>query len=118
MVANRLFSIVLAWFAVHELDAIRRREWRFFFAPTPLDDETAYRAFTALHVPLFALLVGGSRSGPVQVGLDAFLIAHAALHFLLRDHPRVAFENRFSRAWIYGGATLGAIHLVCARWVR
>lgn len=111
MAEDAVFSIVVAWFAVHELDAIRRREWRFFFAPTPLDDETAYRAFTALHVPLFALLVWGSHSTPVQVGFDVFLLAHAALHLLLRDHPRVAFGSWFSGVWIYGGAFLGVIHL-------
>ncbi|WP_152040894.1 DUF6713 family protein [Salinigranum salinum] len=110
--ANAVFTLAVVWFVVHELDAVRNHEWRFFVARLSLDDETAYRAFTALHVPLFVGLLSYGDVAGVQVGLDAFLIVHGGLHLGLRNHPLLTFEGWFSGLWIYGGTLLGALHLV------
>ena len=107
-----LFSTVVALLFVHELDAIRQREWRFFFAPFDVSDETAYRVFTALHAPLFVAVLWALESTAFQLGFDAFAIAHGGVHAALRNHPLVAFDSRFSRTWIYGAALLGAVHLL------
>jgi len=107
-----LFLTVLSFLFVHELDAIRKREWRFFFARVPVSDESAYRIFTALHAPLFVAILWYVGSPALQVGVDAFAILHGFVHLGLRNHPKVAFDSRFSRFWIFGGALLGAVHLV------
>jgi hypothetical protein len=106
-----LLFISVAFFFVHELDAIQQHEWRFFFASTPLVDNRAYQLFTALHIPLFIFIMWNLPSLPFKIGFDLFMIGHAALHFLLRNHPNVNFNNWFSRLWIFGGAFFGATHL-------
>jgi len=39
------------------MDAIRCKEWRIFPVTSRMDDEAGYLAFTALHIPLYALLL-------------------------------------------------------------
>lgn len=108
-----LYLVTVAFLiAGHELDAIQQQEWRFFF-PSPLfSDQTAYRLFTALHVPLVVLILWQLHSIPFQIGFDLFTIIHAGLHWGLRNHPKIQFNNWFSHLWIFGAALLGALHLV------
>lgn len=111
-VSQVLFLTVISFLFVHELDAIRRREWRFFFAPLPVSDTTAYRVFVALHAPLFVLMVRYAETPSFQIGVDVFMVVHGGLHLGLRDHPRIEFDGWFSGFWIFGGALLGALHLL------
>ena len=111
-----LFLVNVSFLLVHELDAIQREEWRFFFAPFPMSEATAYRLFTALHIPLFVFMLWNLQSRGFWVGLDVFLIIHAGLHWTLRDHPHVNFNNGFSGLWIFGGAFLGVVHLALFNW--
>jgi hypothetical protein len=98
--------------AGHELDAIQQQEWRFFF-PAPLfSDQSAYRLFTALHIPLVVLSLWNLHSTRFQIGFDLFTIIHAGLHWVLRNHPKIHFNHWFSRLWIFGAALLGALHLL------
>lgn len=106
------FLIALAFFLNHELDAIQNHEWRFFFAFTPLNDQQAYRWFTALHIPLWLLILWNIGVPGVQIALDVVLILHAGVHLLLRNHPKLSFNNWFSRVWIFGGALFGLLHLI------
>ena len=85
-----LFALTVAFLAVHELDAVRNHEWRFFFSPFGVDDDTGYRVFTALHVPLFAVVFTFYSAPAFQTGLDLFAVAHGGVHLALRDHPLVA----------------------------
>ena len=110
--SNILFLAVVAFLFVHELDAIRQREWRFFFAPVAIRDETAYRIFTAAHAPLVLSILAYVDSPVFQISLDTFAVVHGLLHFALRTHPLLEFDSWFSRFWIFGGSLLGALHLV------
>lgn len=107
-----LFLTVVSFLVAHELDAIRQQEWRFFFAPVAVSDETAYRIFTALHAPMFVIVLWYGESPAFQMGVDVFMIVHWLLHLGLRNHPTIQFESWFSRFWIVGGASLGAFHLL------
>lgn len=107
-----LFYLVVGFLAIgHELDAIQQREWAFFFDPFPVSDETAYRLFVALHIPLFVWIAQNLMVPSFQIGFDLFVIAHAAVHWLLRNHAKINFNNWFSRFWIFGGAVLALCHL-------
>jgi hypothetical protein len=53
------FVIAFSFLLTHEMDAIRLREWKIFPILTALPDEQGYTVFTALHVPLYALLLWG-----------------------------------------------------------
>ncbi|WP_136603284.1 DUF6713 family protein [Salinigranum halophilum] len=107
-----LFALTVAFLAVHELDAVRNHEWRFFFSPFGVDDDTGHRVFTALHVPLFAVVFTFYSAPAFQTGLDLFAVAHGGVHLALRDHPLVEFSGWFSGLWIYGASALGGLHLL------
>lgn len=111
-VSEVLFFSVVSFLFVHELDAIRQHEWRFFFAPLSVRDETAYLIFTALHAPLFVVVLVYIGSPAFQLGFDAFAIVHGLLHLGLRNHPLIEFDSLFSSVWIFGGALLAGLHLV------
>ena len=110
------FWLNLALLLAHELDAIRRREWRMFVFLNRLDDERAHQLFTLLHVPLFILIFWflSRPHQPVyfwfQLVIDLFLIIHLGLHLLFRNHPANAFTSAFSMGLIGTMALLGLIH--------
>lgn len=105
------FLIGMAFLFVHELDAIQHHEWRFFFSLLPLSDITAYRIFTTAHIPLFVLIMWNAHILWFQIGFDVFFTIHAGLHWILRNHPKIKFNNGFSQLWIFGAALFGLIHL-------
>ncbi len=111
-VIDLLFFINFAWLATHELDAIKHHEWRIFFYSLPLADVTAYRIFTLVHVPLFALIIWAGQSVAFQAVFSIFLIIHVGLHYYFRKHPAYEFNNWFSNLLIIGGAPLGGLHLL------
>jgi hypothetical protein len=111
-----LFLFGVAFLLNHELDAIQQHEWRFFFAPTPLSDATAYRVFTGLHIPLFVFVLWNLDASWFQVGFDSVLILHALVHWIGHNHPRITFNEWFSSVWIYGGAVIGVLHLALLQW--
>jgi hypothetical protein len=80
--------------------------------PFSLDDESAYRIFTILHVPLFIAIMWAIPSQSFQIGFDCFLIAHAIVHWLLRNHRFVNFNNRFSRLLINAPVPTSIVHLM------
>jgi len=111
-----LFWLNLALLLTHELDAIRRQEWRMFIFLNRLDDEQAHQLFVLLHVPLFTLFFWflSRPNQPIyfwfQLVVDAFLIVHLGLHMLFRNHPANAFRTSFSKRLIEGMALSGLIH--------
>lgn len=115
---NLFLLIAFSLLLTHEMDAVRRREWRIF----PLlrriaDDARGYTVFTAIHVPLYvallwALFPGGAINRPVAIGFDVFCAIHVLLHRLFRNHPRYQFNNPFSWSLIIGAGIAGGIDLV------
>ena len=107
------FSILVC----HEMDAVRAAEWRILPGLSRLGDEAGYRAFTLLHVPIYAVLLwylmtgDDMVSGAVPVGLSVFYVVHAALHVLLRNLPENHFSGVLSWGLILGAAIAGGVHL-------
>lgn len=101
---------------VHEMDAIRCKEWRVFPFTSRMNDEAGYLVFTSVHVPLYVLLLWGLYSDDVSrgliVGLDAFFLVHVVLHVLFVNHPEYRFRSAFSWALILGAGAFGALDLV------
>jgi hypothetical protein len=108
------FSLLVA----HELDAVEQAEWRLLPLLNRMPDDTAYVVFVALHVPLIAGLmwltthVSPRIRQRSQLGVDAFLIIHAALHWFLSSDPLYTFHSSLSNALIFGGGLVGLVHLL------
>lgn len=109
-----LFLLNLSIFLLHEMDAIRRSEWRLFIVLKDMEDSNAYQVFTGIHLFLYVIILSLLFS-PYQTitfwVLDIFFIIHTILHLLFERHPRNGFKNSFSRAIIYPMGILAAIHL-------
>ena len=109
------FLVGFAFLLVHEMDAVRCREWRILPVLSRLGDSPGYVAFTALHVPIYALLLWGlfaADNTSLIVGLDIFLVVHLALHVLLRNHPENRFGSPLSWTLITAAGACGAIDLL------
>jgi hypothetical protein len=53
------FFIAFSFLLTHEMDAVCRHEWKVFPLLSRLtDDERGYTLFTAMHIPLYILLLG------------------------------------------------------------
>lgn len=118
-----LFLIALALFFLHEMDAVRCREWRIFPVLERLTEPGAMLWFYWLHVPLFAGLAyfaaGSVATGgnAFSAGFSAFCILHGILHWAYERHPRNEFRNPLSRSIIWGCALAGLLSLAAACYV-
>lgn len=121
-VASEAFSMIdflyysmIGAFFTHELDAVKRHEWRILQLLRTLPERLSEQVFIWLHIPLFALLLWGGDGEPesaTRVGLAAFSIVHVGLYFVFRRHPAYEFNNPSSWGLILLTGFLGAIYLV------
>ncbi|MGG2055066.1 DUF6713 family protein [Lysinibacillus pakistanensis] len=110
-----LFLFNLSLFLLHEMDAIRRSEWRLFIVLKDMEDSKAYKVFTFLHLFLYVIifsLLFSEYQIIVFWFLDLFFIIHAILHLFFEKHPRNEFKNTFSRAIIYPMGILAVVHFL------
>jgi len=111
------FFVGLSFILVHEMDAIRCQEWTMFPLLSRLNEKTGYFVFTAIHVPLYLLLLSalygqnGLNPSPV-IGLDIFFIIHVFLHVLFLRHPKNQFISVFSWIIILGAGIAGLIDII------
>ncbi len=111
-----LFIAVLALLFIHEMDAIRVQEWKMFIVLKDMNDETAYKVFTIIHLPLYfaavyTLVIGGTAAFTLKVIVDIFLLGHTILHFGFRNHRGNGFTTVFSKVIIFAMPILACGHL-------
>ncbi len=114
MLAALAFWLMAGTLATHELDAIKRHEWRVLPITSFLPDDVGERVFVWLHVPLFAVVFWVAGEGPdsgAALLLSGFAIGHVGLHWLFRKHPKYEFNNPRSWTLILLPGALGAVHL-------
>ncbi len=109
-----LTTVALSLLFTHELDAMTAREWRLLPGLSRLQDEWGRRIFVVGHVPLVAAVLWGLSSAEAdawRVGLDVFLLLHAAAHLLLCKHAKNDFRRPLSWILIVGAAVVAALDL-------
>lgn len=110
-----IFSLELTLLLTHEMDAIRKKEWRMFIILKNMPDEKASYTFMLLHIPLYTIILMVLFSGYAAIGnyiVDVFLIVHMFVHFLFRNHPANQFTSLTSKLLIYGAGVLAVIHIL------
>ncbi|MEY8738403.1 DUF6713 family protein [Bacillales bacterium AN1005] len=110
-----LFLFNLSLFLLHEMDAIRRSEWRMFIVLKDMEDSTAYKIFTLIHLPLYTIILALLLSQYQTITfwtIDLFFVIHAILHLFFEKHPRNGFKNTFSRTIFYLMGILALIHIL------
>jgi hypothetical protein len=118
---TNFFFFAFSFMLTHEMDAVRRHEWKVFpFLSRLTNDDHGYLVFTAIHLPLYLILLWGffSKGGvsqPLAVGFDIFSLVHIALHLLFMKHPGYQFNNWFSWTLILGSGLAGGLDLLVRR---
>jgi len=111
------FALIVSLLLLHEMDAIRAREWKMFIVLKDMNKDRACKVFLLAHLPLFfvVFLIMLSEWTTAQFVLycivDVFLVGHAILHFCFRKHPDNGFTSLFSKTLILLPAILGIVHL-------
>lgn len=109
-----IYYTMVGAFFTHELDAVKRHEWRVLPVLRLLPERTGEQVFIWVHVPLFAVLLWGGDGDPtsvIRVGLAVFAIVHVGLHILFRRHPAYEFNNASSWGLILLTGLLGTLFL-------
>lgn len=112
-----LYYAMVGFFFAHELDSVKRHEWRILPLVRLLPETTGEQLFIWIHVPVFALLLWGGDGDEVNVlrlGLSGFAIFHVSLHWFYRNHPANEFNGASSWALILGAGVAGAAYLIAA----
>ena len=112
---NAIFALELALLFAHEMDAIRKQEWKMFIVLKDMADEKAYLVFMLLHVPLYTILLFLLFSDMKTLGYyiaDIFLVGHCLLHFCYRNHPANKLKTVVSNILILAAGFLAIVHLV------
>ncbi|MDX1957730.1 MAG: DUF6713 family protein [Leptospiraceae bacterium] len=104
---NLFFSIAVSFLFIHELDAIKAKEWKLFIILKDLSEEKAYSIWLALHFPLFLLPIllcskffSTNSQYILQIGFDLFLMIHLFLHILFRNYQDYKFSRIQSHVYI------------------
>lgn len=111
-----LFFIGFSFLIVHEMDAIRCKEWRIYPGLSLLSDKLGQLIFIFAHIPLFFLvfyqLTYTSDSDGFIKGFDIFMIVHVALHLLFIRHKNNEFKDWISWMLIIGSGLFGLVDLL------
>jgi len=116
MTESLFFYLGMSFLTLHELDAVRCREWRIFPLLSLLDDRWGQPIFLLAHIPLFSwvfLELGPGTPSPQFVrGFDIFMMVHLGLHLLFLLHQKNEFKDVLSWVIIGGAAVCGLLDLV------
>ena len=109
-----LYYAMVGAFFTHELDAVKRHEWRVLPLTSFLPEKTGEQVFIWMHVPLFTLLLWGGDGEPyslARLGLASFAVVHVGLHFFYRKHAAYEFNNASSMSLVLLTSVLGLTYL-------
>lgn len=115
MALQVIFALELALLFIHEMDAIRRQEWKMFIRLKDMEDEKAYRVFMLLHIPLYAVILFLLLSDAARIGYyvtDVFLIVHLFIHWGFRNHHANRLNSGLSKCIILSAGILAFIHFI------
>lgn len=110
--AETFFYLGLSFILMHEMDAIRCKEWRIFPGLSYLNDQWGFSVFMFAHIPLFYWVFHSLDNASFVTGMSYFLIIHLVLHLLFLLHPKNEFKDWISWSIIVGAAVCGGLSLV------
>ena len=119
-----LFLLGVSLLFTHELDAMTHSEWRVLPLTSWMAPGLGRVVFVALHVPIFALVLGWltsrlpERAVQGQFWISVFLVVHAGLHVVFSGLPHYTFEGILSNTLIFGAALFGVAYLWGRYWIR
>ncbi len=113
------YFLMLAFLITHELDAVKRHEWRVLPLTAFLPEKIGEQVFIWAHVPLLFLIFwygGFDPNATMARAISAFSVLHVGLHWLFKRHPKYEFNNISSWSLIVGAGIFGTAHLLGSDW--
>jgi hypothetical protein len=117
MLKNYLFIMNISLLILHEMDAIRRKEWKLFVVLKNMNEERGYLVFSLLHLPLCFLILYFimNNSGPYYrtftLVVNIFLVFHGGIHLLFRNKSGNEFSGVYSYMMILFMSLIAALQL-------
>ncbi len=116
MTENLFFYVGLSFLIIHEMDAIRCKEWRILPLFSSLNEKVGEIIFLFAHIPLFVWifcsLAPNTNSELFMKGFSIFMIVHIGLHILLLKHKNNEFKDWISWVFIIGSGFFGGLYLL------
>lgn len=116
MTEHLFFYLGLSLLTMHEMDAIRCKEWRIFPGLSMLPDKAGHAVFLFAHIPIFYVvfwkLSNGQEVETFMEGFNFFMIVHLGLHLLFLLHRKNQFRDGISWSIIAGAGFCGFLDLV------
>jgi hypothetical protein len=110
------FYLGLSFLTLHEMDAIRCREWRIFPGLSLLSDKIGHVLFVFAHLPLFYFIYWQlTYSQDIEAfmkGFNIFMIVHLLLHILFLKHKNNEFKDWISWSILISSCLCGIIDLM------
>ncbi|MFN5458623.1 MAG: DUF6713 family protein [Bacteroidota bacterium] len=110
------FYLGLSFLTLHEMDAIRCKEWRIFPGLSLLSDKIGQVLFVFAHLPLFYFvfwqLTHSQDIVAFMKGFNIFMIVHLLLHILFLKHKNNEFKDWISWSILIGSGLCGIINLM------
>jgi hypothetical protein len=103
---------------MHEMDAIRCKEWRIFPGMSFLTDNMGFKVFMFAHVPLYYYIfrsLDGENKESFIYGFSIFLVIHLVLHLLFLMHKKNEFKDWVSWTIIGGAGGCGLLEIVLTK---
>ena len=115
MTEHFLFLIGISFLMVHEMDAVRCKEWRILPGLSLLSNKAGQLVFIFAHIPLFIMvfyqLIYITDNSAFRIGFDIFMIVHIALHLVYLRHKNNEFKDWISWTIIIGAGLCGILDL-------
>lgn len=116
MSASFLFFLGITFFVLHEIDAVRCKEWRIFPGLSQLNDLWGKRIFLLAHIPIGYFMIWqltASDSPEIfKTGFDIFLVIHLVAHLVYLKHAKNQFKDWISWTFILGAGICGLFDLI------
>jgi len=116
MYKNAPFYFALSFMIIHEMDAVRCREWRIFPGLSRLNEPLAFKIFLIAHIPLLFVLFWALKTlediSGVIFWLDIFFIFHVVLHLIFLKHKNNEFKDWISWTFILGSGIFGLFDIL------
>lgn len=115
--ADFVFLLLFCGFLTHEMDGVKRKEWRLVSGLRKANQEAAGDWFIVAHWPILAALLWICFMAPeplighARLGFASFSAIHPALHWTLRKHPENQFQGTWSRVINLGTGLLALSYL-------
>jgi hypothetical protein len=118
MANHFFFYLGLSLIMMHEMDAVRCKEWRIFPGMSFLNDNQGFKVFMYAHTPLYFYIFNtlyGQDKESFLYGFSIFLVIHLLLHLLFLMHKKNKFKDALSWTIIGGAGVCGLLEIMLTK---